>query len=53
MLRPATLDDLLTLRYWDAKAHVREATGADGGFDWLNQLPRSPSWREFLIYEDE
>jgi aminoglycoside 6'-N-acetyltransferase len=50
-LRPATPKDLSLLRYWDTKNHVVAATGDDGAFDWENELPRHPEWRELLIAE--
>jgi aminoglycoside 6'-N-acetyltransferase len=51
-LRTATPSDLALLRYWDTKPHVVAATGDDGDFDWENELPRNPDWRELLIAEN-
>lgn len=52
-LRKATPADLSRLRYWDSKAHVIAATGADDPYDWASELPRDVPWREFLIAEIE
>ncbi|HEX2429382.1 MAG TPA: GNAT family N-acetyltransferase [Aestuariivirgaceae bacterium] len=52
-LRKATPADLSRLRYWDSKAHVIAATGADDSYDWASELPRDVPWREFLIAEIE
>jgi aminoglycoside 6'-N-acetyltransferase len=50
-LRASTLADLNLLKAWDAKHHVRAATGPDGFLDWEAELQRSVPWREFLIAE--
>jgi aminoglycoside 6'-N-acetyltransferase len=50
-LRRATLEDLPTLRRWDAQPHVIAATGDDGGWDWENEIPREVDWAEMLIAE--
>src|SRR5262245_7843600 len=52
-LRKATLADLSRLHYWDSKAHVIAATGADEPYDWASELPRDVPWRELLIAEIE
>jgi len=51
--RAAIPDDLDLLRYWDGKAHVIAAGGGNDVFDWETELPRSPSWRELLIAEQD
>ena len=53
LLRAATIEDLATLRRWDAKAHVIAATGADDAYPWADELPRNVAWRELLIGEHE
>ena len=50
-LRRATLDDLPTLRHWDAQPHVAAASGDDGGWDWENEIPRDVNWAEMLMAE--
>lgn len=50
-LRPARPTDLALLQYWDSKPQVIAATGGDADFDWENELPHNPQWREFLIAE--
>jgi aminoglycoside 6'-N-acetyltransferase len=52
-LRTALSADLPVLKSWDEKAHVIAASGDDGGYDWETELPRHPSWREFLIAEHD
>jgi len=49
-LRPATLADLSTLRYWDEQPHVI-ASDPDGDWAWETELRRNPDWREQLIAE--
>lgn len=50
-LRPATPDDLELLRHWNEQPHV--VAGVPGEYwDWENELPRSPDWREQLIAEE-
>lgn len=48
-LRPATPNDLPTLKYWDEQPHVLEAGTDDWG--WATELHRQPPWREQLIAE--
>lgn len=48
-LRLATIDDLSLLQYWDKQAHVIAAS--DDDWDWENELPYRPEWREQLIAE--
>ena len=50
-LRPATLEDLPTLRRWDEQPHVIAASGDDDFFPWEAELPRDVDWRELLIGE--
>ena len=52
-LRASTLADLNLLKAWDAKHHVRAATGPDGFLDWEAELQRSVPWREFWIAESD
>jgi len=49
-LRPASIDDLELLRYWDTKQHVLDCD-PDNEWDWEIELPRNPSWREQLVAE--
>ncbi len=48
-LRPATIDDLPTVRYWDTKPHVIASDPAEDNWDWSVELARTPPWREQLI----
>lgn len=50
-LRSATADDVPTLKMWDLDDAVDSSGGADDSYDWDYELPRSVSWREFLIAE--
>ena len=52
-LRPATIDDIDLLTYWDSKPHVVAASGSDDSWDWQNELPRDVPWCEFWIGEHE
>ncbi len=49
-LRPATIEDLALLKYWDTKQHVIDCD-PDDDWNWENELPRNPDWREQLIAE--
>lgn len=49
-LRPATLDDLPTLRRWDEEPHVLESDPNDD-WHWEVELGREPDWREQLVAE--
>jgi len=49
-LRHASIQDLDLLIGWDAQEHVREGV-PDEYWDWENELPRNPEWREQLIAE--
>lgn len=49
-LRPAVPPDLETLRRWDADPDVRSSL-IDSDWHWETELPRQPSWREWLIAE--
>jgi aminoglycoside 6'-N-acetyltransferase len=51
-LRRASRADLALLKSWDTKPHVVAATGADGAFEWEDELGRDPAWRELLIAEE-
>jgi aminoglycoside 6'-N-acetyltransferase len=50
-LRRASRADLALLKSWDTKPHVAAARGADGAFDWEDELGRDPAWRDLLIAE--
>lgn len=50
-LRPATIDDLQLLRYWDEQPHVIAAGVDDDEWAWDEELLRNPEWREQLIAE--
>ncbi len=52
-LRTAIPSDRQILEYWDTKPHVVWAGGEDDPFDWANELPRDPSWRQLLIAEED
>lgn len=52
MFRPATIDDLALLRYWDTKQHVIESD-PDDDWNWSVELNRNPEWREQLIAEPD
>jgi aminoglycoside 6'-N-acetyltransferase len=49
-LRPATLDDLELLRYWDEQPHV-VASDPNDDWAWEIELGKNPDWREQLIAE--
>jgi aminoglycoside 6'-N-acetyltransferase len=48
-LRPATLDDVKLLDYWDTQQHVIDCGGADDGHDWRGDISRGADWQEILI----
>jgi aminoglycoside 6'-N-acetyltransferase len=50
-LRPATKADVELLSYWDTKAHVMAATGADDVTDWSAEIGSDPQF-EVLIAQD-
>lgn len=49
-LRPASIDDLELLKYWDAKQHVIDSD-PDDDWNWKVELSRNPEWRDQLIAE--
>ena len=49
-LRPAGIDDLLLLRYWDEQPHIIQSD-PDTDWEWETELLRDPPWREQLIAE--
>lgn len=49
-LRPASINDLELLKYWDTKQHVI-ACDPDDESNWEIELNRNPEWREQLIAE--
>lgn len=51
-LRPATIQDLSLLRYWDTKQHVIDSD-PDDDWNWEVELARNPPWRDQLIAELE
>tara|TARA_R110002073_G_scaffold105839_7_gene239236 strand:- start:2433 stop:2942 length:510 start_codon:yes stop_codon:yes gene_type:complete len=50
-LRPATLDDVALLTYWDSKPHVIACTGADDAANWAEEIAGQGSWYDALIAE--
>lgn len=48
--RPATIDDLALLQYWDEQPHT-VASDPNDDWGWETELLRSPHWREQLIAE--
>jgi len=50
ILRPANIEDLELVKYWDTKPHVI-AADPDDDWNWEYELPRRPEWREMLIAE--
>jgi len=49
-LRPATLQDLDILLYWDTQPHVIDSD-PDDDWEWETELARNPPWREQLMAE--
>ena len=49
-LRPATINDLELLKYWDTKQHVIDCD-PDDEWNWEVELKQNPEWREQLIAE--
>ena len=49
-LRPATINDLDLVKYWDTQQHVIDCD-PDDEWNWEIELNRNPSWREQLIAE--
>lgn len=49
-LRPATIDDLDLLLYWDTKQHVIDCD-PDDEWNWEAELRKDPAWREQLVAE--
>lgn len=47
-LRPALIEDIELLKYWDTQPHVMAADPNDD-WAWEIELQRSPGWREQLI----
>lgn len=48
--RPADIDDLDLLKYWDQQAHLINAD-PNSDWEWETELQKSPDWREQLISE--
>ena len=51
-LRPATIEDLPIITYWDTQEHVI-ASDPDDDWNWAYELTRTPEWREQLIAESD
>jgi len=49
-LRPATIDDLTLLTYWDQQQHVIDSD-PDDDWNWDEELRQDPEWRQQLIAE--
>ncbi len=49
-LRPATINDLDLVKYWDTKQHVIDCD-PDDEWNWEIELKKNPIWREQLIAE--
>lgn len=49
-LRPATLNDLELVEYWETKQHVIDCD-PDEDWNWEEELRRNPEWREQLVAE--
>lgn len=49
-LRPATINDLDLVEYWDLKQHVFDCD-PDDEWNWEMELKYNPEWREQLIAE--
>lgn len=49
-LRPATINDLALVKYWDTQQHVIDCD-PDEDWNWETELGRSPEWREQLVAE--
>ena len=50
-LRAATLNDVMTLEYWDTQPHVISATGDDDHIDWRSEVESHAAPQETLIAE--
>lgn len=50
-LRPATINDLELVIYWDTKQHVIDCDPDEDEWDWEIELSRNPEWREQLVAE--
>jgi aminoglycoside 6'-N-acetyltransferase len=49
-LRPANIDDLKVLEFWDTQAHVINSD-PDDEWNWAEELLYEPAWREQLMAE--
>jgi len=49
-LRPATINDLNLVKYWDTKQHIIDCD-TDDEWNWEVELQRYPEWREQLVAE--
>ncbi len=50
-MRPATIEDVPILSYWDTLPHVVAATGDDDVIDWEWELTRETDWKWDLVAE--
>lgn len=50
ILRPASINDLNLLKYWDTQQHVIDCD-PDDDWNWEFELAQNPKWREQLIAE--
>lgn len=48
--RPATINDLDLVKYWDSKQHVIDCD-PDDEWNWETELKRNPEWREQFVAE--
>ena len=49
-LRPATINDLELVKFWDTQQHVIDCD-PDDDWNWEEELAQDPEWREQLIAE--
>ena len=50
-LRPATIADIDTLKFWDQQPHLADIGGQDDWYDWDKEIPATSEFNEFLIAE--
>lgn len=48
-LRPATLDDISILEYWDEQPHVIAASGDDDDWEWEEEISKNSPFVELFI----
>ena len=49
-LRPARMEDIQILRYWDEQPHVQDS-GSEDDWQWETEIKKQYSWRELLLAE--